>query len=110
MAATALDLFRSGNASGARLDHVRTGRDVDVWADTAGQIWVSANGKGISVWEAPDPAWAKVWRLPAGATIPAELMLWTDVPGHWVLQPSRDMLLTTYEDSLRTVNGQFVRV
>ena len=110
MATTALDLFRNGNASGARLDHVRPGRDVDVWPDTTGQVWVRANGKGVSTWDAPDPNWSQPWRLPAGAAYSNDLMLWNDMPGHWLFVPARDILLSDYVAALAAVNAQFVKV
>jgi hypothetical protein len=114
MGTTPLDLFRSGNASSARLDNLRlysSSPDVDVWPDPTGQSWITANGKGPSLWDAPDPSWrGKPWRLPAGSSYSNELALWNDMPGHWVFTPVRDMLLSVYATALRGVNLQFVKV
>jgi hypothetical protein len=88
MGITTLDLFRSGNAGGARLERVRTNginADVDTYVDpNSGQLWVKADGQGSSTFDAVDPTWrGKPWRLPAGENYPAALLLvWNDEPGH----------------------------
>jgi hypothetical protein len=113
MEATPLDLFRSGNATSARLDKVRTegpNRDVDTQVDHDGRVWVIANGKGMSTSEAPDSDWRGVpWRLPKGHLYTTRLLVWNDMPGHWVWQPAKDMLLSEYVSALSGSNGQFVR-
>jgi hypothetical protein len=114
MKQTPVELFRSGNKSGARLDKVRTqgaGRDVDTRIDGTGDIWVIANGKGVSTWDALDSRWTGTpWRLPAGTTYSDLLLVWNDVSGHWVWEPVGDMRLSEYEDILACASVQFVRV
>jgi hypothetical protein len=112
MGITPLDLFRSGNASGPRLDRVRINiadPDVDTYVDQAGTTWVVANGKGVSSWDAPDPSWrGKPWRLPRGETYSDLLLLWNDDPGHWTWVAAADMPLVDYEEALRVVGAKFV--
>jgi hypothetical protein len=114
MGVTPVDLYRNGNASSARLDHVRTGGgnpDVDVQIKPNGDLWVIANGKGVSTSDAPDEEWnGKPWKLAKGHVYSSLLVVWNDDPGHWVWMPDKDMLLSSYIDELRLSNAQFVKV
>lgn len=113
MGVTSLTLFRSGNATNARLDKVRTqgpARDVDTRTDTAGTLWVIANGKGMSTIDAADSGWSGIpWKLLQGHSYSNLLLVWNDAPGHWVWQPAQDMPLSEYVDALSLSNGQFVK-
>jgi hypothetical protein len=84
MGVTQFDLYRSGNASSARLQAVRIGGfypDVDVYLDPTGIEWVRANGKGSSTGDVIDPSWTgRIWRLPPGSVDPDVLELWEDDP------------------------------
>lgn len=115
MGVTQFDLYRSGNASSARLPAVRIGGsdpDVDVYVDpTTGVEWVRANGKGSSTSDVIDPGWTgRIWRLPPGSVYPDTLELWEDDPGHWLWAPKHDMPLAEYIAALGVVNALFVRV
>jgi hypothetical protein len=114
MGATVVELFRSGNATSARLSHVRTNiadPDVDTYADTSGAIWVAANGKGVSTWDAIDPGWSgKPWRLPVGSPYSNRLLVWEDSPGHWVWEPSDPMPLLEFVTLLDAAGQHFVPV
>lgn len=114
MGKTPEDLYRSGNATSPNLDRVRiTGpdRDVDHYADQSGQVWVEANGKGVSTSTAPDPSWrGRPWRLPAGSSYPDELLVWPDEPGHYAWVPARDMRLEDYKAALALAGKGFVKV
>jgi hypothetical protein len=102
MGATSVDLFRSGNATSARLAHVRikiADPDVDIDIDASGDVWVLANGKGVSTWDSADPGWSgKPWRLPAGSAYSDQLVVWCDSPGHWVWEPT-NMVTIVWEES-----------
>jgi hypothetical protein len=113
MGATSIDLFRSGNASSARLDRVRTGPngDVDTFVDAMGDVWVRSNGRGMSSADSPEPSWrGAIWKLPQGHIYSELLIVWEDLPGHWVWQPVRDMLLSNYEDALAQSNARFEKL
>jgi hypothetical protein len=98
------------------MDHVRTNLshannfDVSADVDTQGVVWVADNAGGISTQEIPDVGWSRVWKLPAGTSIPSELTVWNDVPGHWTWDPARRMPLGEYAAALATVNGLFTRI
>jgi hypothetical protein len=111
---TPVDLFRSGNATSARLDQIRTAgtsADVDTVIDPSGAVWVISNGKGASTSDAADPEWrGRPWMLARGHAYSALLLVWNDEPDHWVWQPTHDMLLSDYVDALRHSNLHFVRL
>lgn len=113
MAVTAVDLFRSGNATSARLSHVRikvADPDVDIHTDASGDVWVLANGKGVSTWDAVDPGWSgKPWKLPVGSPYSDQLVVWCDSPGHWVWEPAQTMRLSDYQALLIAAEANFVR-
>ena len=114
MGVTPVDLFRSGNSTSARLDNVRINRsdsDVDTVIDAANIIWVLANGKGVSSWNAIDPTWTgRPWQLPAGSPVPNELRLWEDEPGHFVWEPAMNMPLPNYASFLAIVSALFIKI
>lgn len=114
MGITPVDLFRSGNTTSARLDQIRTtgaSADVDTITDRAGDVWVIANGKGASTSDAADPGWrGRPWMLPKGHIYSALLLVWNDDPGHWVWQPTHNMLLSDYVDALKLSNLHFIRL
>ena len=108
MGVTSVDLYRSGNSTNARLDKIRP-NDIETYADTAGQIWVRANGKGVSTASSVDPTWSgKPWKLQQGHTYSSLLIVWEDIPGHWSWAPAHDMLKSDYEATLAQSNGHFV--
>ncbi len=111
MGLTPVDLFRSGNAGGPRLTLVRP-VDVDTYAVAeTGMMWVRANGRGMSTWDAVDPTWrGKPWRLAAGSPYPDDLLLWNDMPGHWVWAALQDITLSDYISALEELSALFVRV
>jgi hypothetical protein len=114
MGVTTVDLYRNGNATGPRLEHVRifiADPDVDFVIDSTGEFWVlTGNGKGVSTWAALDPGWSRPWRLPRGAIYPDSLYVWQDgTPGHWAWAPATAMPLADYIAALATVSPSFVR-
>lgn len=110
MGVTSIDLYRSGNSTSARLNKIRP-KDVDIYSDGSGNIWVKANGKGVSTESFADPGWSgKPWKLHQGHIYSSDLNVWEDSPGHWLWAPARDMLMSDYEAALTQSNGQFVKV
>jgi hypothetical protein len=110
MGVTPVDLYRNGNASSARLDHVRPA-DVDTYIGPGGGIWVKANGKGVSSWDTPDEDWSgKLWRLHRGHSYSNLLLVWNDDPGHWVWMPNQDMPLSAFRNELSLSNRHFVKM
>jgi hypothetical protein len=107
---TTLDLFRAGNAAGAKLDAVRA-IDVVIYAP-GGIEWVRGRSGGISTFDAINPALGgRWWRLPAGAEFDSALLfVWNDYQGHWSWEPALDMPLNTYRAALSAVNARFVGI
>ena len=109
---TAVDLYRAGNATSARLDQVRTGIVLPVRHLINGQAWVDPGIGGLSTFAAPIPFlrakhW---WRLPAGSEYDdALLMVWNDHGDHWSWEPVCSMLLSSYVAALAAVNAKFVK-
>jgi hypothetical protein len=113
MGLTAVELYRSGNASGPRLrprlaDTVPD-PDIETETDSSGNVIVKSQSGGLSVWEQPGPNWTRVWALPAGSSYPAELLIWPDGPPHWLIAPTSDMPLADYVAALDVLARSFVR-
>jgi hypothetical protein len=113
---TRLALYRSGNASGARLSDLRLkdvrpdDPDIETGVDSTGALTAIATSGGVSVWEYLDKRWRKAWVLPAGSAYRPELKIWRDASPHWLIAPAHDMLLSRYVAALDTLNLGFVRV
>ena len=92
MGTTALDLYRVGNASSARLNQPRHNVDVTVFS-RAGVEWVSAGSSGVSTFDSKDPTVTGIWwRLPAGSDYDDSLLyVWNDMANHWSWEPAKDM-------------------
>jgi hypothetical protein len=107
LATTPVDLYRNGNGTGPRMDHVRTNlinpHSYDMVAPHTGGI--SSADRAISTWRS-------VWKLPAGTNIPMQLHLSNDDPsqGHWTWEPSFPIQLMDYVKALSMLNGSFTRV
>src|ERR1700692_2267904 len=109
MATTTIDLFRAGNATSARLSHVRA-LDVSIFSRN-GVDWVTARSGGISTFDAKVFSVGGLWwRLPAGTTYDdSVLALVNDIGNHWSWEPVRDMPLASYTAALSAVNVKFIR-
>jgi hypothetical protein len=109
MAPTPRELFRAGNAGGARFDILRPGEVLTVKMN--GIDWVYGRSGGASTLESPLQLGGKWWRLPAGAMYDdTVLYLYSDFGDHWSWEPTADMPLTIYVSALTDLNGRFVRV
>jgi hypothetical protein len=84
------DLYRFGNSTSPRLDHVRS-NDVDLYENN-GVVHVRANGKGISLLTEQEaqqkPDW--LWLVPRNTPMPPGFALNPDRPGHFSLCPVSD--------------------
>ncbi len=105
MGRTTCDLYRMGNATSARLDHVRP---IDVeHTVVAGVDWVRAGTGGVSTFSVPAPGKGRWWKLAAGYDYGTLLLVWNDVGNHWSWEPSIDMPLSDYRSLLDTANRHF---
>jgi hypothetical protein len=104
------DLYRFGNSTSPRLDHVRS-NDVDLYV-LDGVPRVRANGKGISLLTeleaARKPGW--LWRIPKSTALPPGLALNPDRPGHFALCPVSDMTVDRYRALLSELARHCLRV
>lgn len=96
------DLYRMGNSTSSRMDHVRN-VDVDVYPIN-GILMVRANGRGISLGtleylqKLQFEGW--LWKIPATAPLATGLLLRPDPnpakQGHFFLCPASDMSMDKY--------------
>jgi hypothetical protein len=88
------DLFRLGNSTSPRVDHVRND-DVDMF-ELNDSRFVVANGKGISLLtesRLPSLKGGWLWKVPASLPLPQGLALNDDRPDHYSLCPTTDMTI-----------------
>ena len=94
------DLYRLGNATTPKLDHVRTesSKDVDTYLQN-GLLIVRANGRGISLLTEAGAASRRdawLWIVPKNTPMPPGLALNHDTTDHYHLCPAFDMTLDEY--------------
>ena len=93
------DLYRLGNSTSPRLDHVREEIDVQTYEHN-GIRFVRAAGEGISLLTESRIATLKrggwLWKIPVNLLLPAGLLLNPDRPGHYALCPAFDMTIDEY--------------
>ena len=108
MPETTTDLYRRGNASSPRLDHVRIGKDILAF-ERDGMVWVTAYSGGVSTFARPGFGlhW---WRIPRGCSYPDALLVRNDHGDHYVWEPHVDMPLTAYVTHLATVHALCIKV
>ena len=106
MGRTTVQLYRKGNATSARLDHVRP-QDIAQF-DVGGIAWVRAGTGGISTIETPLPDGGRWWRLPAGFDYGELLIVWNDADAHWSWEPRTDMTLSHFRALLSLANQAFL--
>lgn len=103
---TPVDLYRDGNTTNARMDHVRS-KDAQTYFDSNGVEWVKANsGRGISTSDVPRP-FGKQWFLAAGHPVPPGLIVRNDRRNHWQWEPAQDMPMVTYKTALASLHPFF---
>lgn len=107
------DLFRVGNETNPRLDHVRE-QDI-VMTYHEGKTFVLPNTGGISTFNTIHPRLRGTWwKCPAGASYPAELTIICDrdVAGirHYTIQPAYPMELKIFQAALRKFAEKFNKV
>jgi hypothetical protein len=109
MGVTPVDLYRAGNSTGPRMDHVRRNRDIAVIQQN-GVDWVNPQQGGVSTRERiywPAPHW---WRILQNTSFTDLLVVRKDHSGHWVWEPSQGMEFAEYVRLLATLNGEFIHV
>jgi hypothetical protein len=110
MAKTAIDLFRVGNAGGARLDYVRPS-DLTIYK-IMGVSWAKSGTGGLSTWEVIDPTLSGPWWCLAAGTDYKDtpLLVVNDQPNHWSWEPRFDMELADFQAALAVVSAKFTRM
>ncbi|MGH7112706.1 MAG: hypothetical protein ACREFK_20075, partial [Stellaceae bacterium] len=101
-----LDLYRSGNSMGPRMEHVRP-KDVKLTQQN-GVDWIYPNSGGVSTFE--QRFWrARKWRLlPHGTDFSDLLVVWKDHGIHWVWEPAQGMEFAEYVRLLSGLNAGFI--
>ncbi|MCB2379462.1 hypothetical protein LGH70_17830 [Hymenobacter sp. BT635] len=105
---TAVDLFRSGNATGPRMDNVRP-QDIPT-RDQGGVPWVDPNTGGISTSSAAAGLGRPVWKLTSGYNYNGNLVVANDHGNHYLWSPRIAMTLADFKALLALVNPSFVRI
>jgi hypothetical protein len=110
VALTPIELFRAGNKTSPRFDHLKAGEVVV--QSRNGVDWVlSGRCGGASTLDAPMGLRGTWYRLPQNTIYDdAVFDLWSDFPGHWSWEPARDMLLSDYKAALAALNTEFTLV
>ncbi len=114
MAKTPVDLYRKGNASSPRMDHVRINKDIATYESNK-EFWVRetlAGGEspgGISTFSTQGRG-KNWWKLDADTEIPLELELINDRGNHWLWKPSKTMPIQKYKMALRLISQSFYKV
>lgn len=105
-----LDLYRSGNATSPRFDHVRDKDVVKIKDQQTGLVKVKGMSGGISTFTSPrpEPNW---WWIKAGSVVPHGLVITRDTTNpktgitHYTIRPVEDMLLTVYTSHMCQLLG-----
>jgi hypothetical protein len=110
MALTPIELFRAGNKTTPRFEHLKVGEVVV--QSRSGVDWVLGSRVGGASTLATPIALKGTWyRLPQGTIYDSSIFdLWNDYPGHWSWEPAQDMLLDTYVAALAALNAEFILV
>jgi hypothetical protein len=114
------DVFRSGNAGGPRIDHVREyvhagvgplpaenlPPRMDIAVDKDGFVYPVNGGVSSTDNVQRGKPW---WKFPKEASPPAEITVRNDKPTHWAWEPSRKMKFTDYVAALKSSIGNWVK-
>jgi hypothetical protein len=101
-----IDLYRGGNSTSPRLDHVRDKDVVKYKDESTGLTKVKGLSGGISTFTAPKPE-ANWWWIKAGTPVPAKLVITRDTTDpktgitHYTIRPESDMFLTEFVEQLK---------
>jgi hypothetical protein len=89
------DLYRSGNAGGPRIDHVREGKDIT--PDANGDVHPLQGGVSSFAIRKTAPKW---WKFPANTAAPAGIAIRNDHGSHWSWEPAQVMPLGNFINAL----------
>lgn len=106
MGITPVDLYRAGNATGPKMDHVRPNRDIAVIQQN-GVAWVNPSSGGVSTRERMHWRFQGWWRIPKGTAFSDLLTVRNDHGDHWSWEPAQSMELAEYVRLLAALNGEF---
>ncbi|GAA5213137.1 hypothetical protein ACFSJ3_00435 [Corallincola platygyrae] len=108
-----LDLYRYGNASSPRFDHVRPMKDAII-QNRNGIKYIVADGNGISAFSSVASGKKNTWKLPKGTPLPQGIKLVIDKrPGrenHYMLAPQVTMRLSEFHALMDSVREHAQRI
>jgi hypothetical protein len=109
MGTTTTGLYRRGNSTSPRMDHVRTGPNGDLTVQNRNaDDWVIGKSGGVSCFDyTPTPGTGREWTLVKGSTYSDDLYLRDDQNGHWSWEPAVDMKLEDFKNLLRRIGRNF---
>ena len=108
MGVTPVDLYRSGNAAGPRMDRIRP-TDIQIIQKNAVD-WVDPATGGISTFDQQIWAARTWWMIPKGTAFSDLLVVRNDHGSHWLWEPAQAMELAEYRKLLADLNAEFCRV
>lgn len=107
------DLYRNGNSTHPRFDHLRPGHDAQIY-DVSGIPWIRANGNGISAFTDYDKTKKNWWKIPKGLLLPPALRIVKDLRAgfetHFMIAPSHDMSLAEYMTAMDSLRPKCIKV
>ena len=85
---TPIDLYRSGNSTGPRLDNVRPGKEFNTGPNGEEILYPDQTPRpnGLSTFENQGVG-KNWWKLPAGSPVPDGLRFFNDHGDHWTIEP-----------------------
>jgi len=105
------DLYRLGNRTGPRMNHVRQ-KEYDAIKDPVDSTYVLPGKGGISTFSTPPPeekALRITWRYPSTTPEPKNIIVRNDHGNHYSWEPAARMTLVLYQQALLTTHRTFIR-
>ncbi len=108
-----LDLYRFGNSTSPRFDHVRPNRDAKI-QNRAGIKYIIADGNGISAFSSVPQGKPNTWKIRKGTALPQGVKLVIDKrpnhETHYMLAPERTMTLSEFHALMDKIRQYAIKI